>query len=364
MEFDFSRWKAGSASGTSKSDEKIWEAVQSVRPVIWLLGKTGAGKTSLVGALTGLDTLEVGSGFESCTKQSKAFDYPADQPLIRFLDTRGLGEVGYDPHDDIAQCAGRSHALLVVARNDDPVQGEIAKILTDVLSQSPKTPVGVVHTGTDLMDSEQERQRARSSNQKIFETAAKKELPSAQASLGVNSDTGEVLDLLAQWLPLVAFSKLRDDSRDAESDAFRGIRPMILKFATAAGAVDVAPAVGLIGVPTIQGAMLRSIGKHYSIEWSRSMTLSFAGTLGASTVLRLAASLGVRQAAKLVPVWGQTIGAASAAAISFSTTFALGRAAAYYLFKNGQNEEITHDELKAVFEKALRGAEHETAQKN
>ncbi len=364
MEFDFSQWKTGSATGAPTSDNEIWEAVQSVRPVIWLLGKTGAGKTSLVAALTGLDALEIGNGFVSCTKQSKAFDYPTGQPLIRFLDTRGLGEAGYNPQDDIAQCEGRSHALLIVARKDDPVQGEIAEVLAGILSKSPKTPVGIVHTGTDLIDSEQERQRARLSNQKIFENAAKKELPSAQASLGEIPDTSEVLDLLAQWLPLVAFSKLRDDGRDAESDAFRRIRPMILKFATAAGAVDVAPVVGLIGVPSIQGAMLRGIGKHYGTDWSRKTSLSFAGTLGASTVLRFTASLGVRQAAKLVPGWGQTIGAASAAAISFSTTFALGRAAAYYLFKSDKNEETTHDELKAVFEKALRGSEHETSQKH
>ncbi|PRY21268.1 uncharacterized protein (DUF697 family) [Aliiruegeria haliotis] len=364
MEFDFSNWKSGSSAGSSKSDEDIWEAVQSVRPVIWLLGKTGAGKTSLISELTGVDTLEIGNGYVSCTKQSVAYDYPINSPLIRFLDTRGLGEVGYDPREEIAQCAGRSHALLVVARKDDPVQGEIAEVLTDILAASPETPVGVVHTGADLIDSEQERQRARLSNQTTFEKAARTDLPSAQTSLGKDPDTSEVLDLLARWLPLVAYSKLREDGRDAESEAFKAVRPTILKFATAAGAVDVAPAVGLIGVPAIQGTMLRSLGKLYGTEWSRKMTLSFAGTLGASTVLRFTASLGVRQAAKLVPGWGQTIGAASAAAISFSTTYALGRAAAYYLFKSVQNEEVTHEELKAVFQTALRGAEHETAQKD
>lgn len=364
MEFDFSKWKAGSAPRGPKSDEEIWAAAQSVRPVIWLLGKTGAGKTSLIAALTGLDALEIGNGFVSCTKQSKAFDYPTDQPLIRFLDTRGLGETGYDPQDDIEQCAGRSHALLVVARKDDPVQGEIADVLAGILAKSPGTPVGIVHTGADLLGSDRERQRARLSNQRTFESAAKREFPSAQASLGDIPETREVLDLLARWLPLVAYSMLREDGRDAESEAFRRIRPRILTFATAAGAVDVAPVVGLIGVPGIQGAMLREIGKQYGTEWSRKMGLGFAGTLGASTVLRFTASLGVRQAAKLVPGWGQTIGAASAAAISFSTTFALGRAAAYYLFHRSHDEEVSHDELKNVFEKALRGAEHETSRKD
>ncbi len=223
MEFDFSNWKAGSSTGSSKSDAEICEAVQSVRPIIWLLGKTGAGKTSLVSALTGLDTLEIGNGFVSCTKQSMAFDYPHDQPLVRFLDTRGLGEAGYDPREDIAQCAGRSHALLVVARKDDPAQGEIADVLADILAESPQTPVGVVHTGADLIDNDQERKRARLSNQKIFEKAARTDLPSAQTSLGKEPDTSEVLDLLSQWLPLVAYSKLREDGRDCPASALVGL---------------------------------------------------------------------------------------------------------------------------------------------
>ncbi len=56
-------------------------------PVLWLLGKTGAGKSSLVRALTGLSGAEVGTGFVPCTRTSAMFDYPPEQPLLRFLDT-------------------------------------------------------------------------------------------------------------------------------------------------------------------------------------------------------------------------------------------------------------------------------------
>ncbi len=66
-----------------------------------MLGKTGAGKSSLIQSITGLSSIEVGNGFSPCTKTSESYDFPAEQPLIKFIDTRGLGEAHYDPSDDI-----------------------------------------------------------------------------------------------------------------------------------------------------------------------------------------------------------------------------------------------------------------------
>ena len=71
-------------------------------PVVWLLGKTGAGKSSLVRALTEQTEAEIGNGFQPCTRSARSYDFPPDQPLVRFLDTRGLGEAGYDPAEDLA----------------------------------------------------------------------------------------------------------------------------------------------------------------------------------------------------------------------------------------------------------------------
>ena len=65
--------------------------------VVWLLGKTGAGKTAIVAALTGDLRAEVGRGFEPCTWTASFYDVPPEAPLLRFLDTRGLGEASYDP---------------------------------------------------------------------------------------------------------------------------------------------------------------------------------------------------------------------------------------------------------------------------
>ena len=108
----------GGAPVEPASDEDV-KGAAGPRPVVWLLGKTGAGKSSLVRSLTGVGAAEIGNGFAPCTRTAHAFDFPQDRPVMQFLDTRGLGEVGYDPAEDLAQCEARSHAILAVARLDE-----------------------------------------------------------------------------------------------------------------------------------------------------------------------------------------------------------------------------------------------------
>jgi hypothetical protein len=56
--------------------------------------------------LTQASNAEIGGGFRACTNTARVFDFPTEAPIIRFLDTRGLGEVVYDPGDDIVFCEG------------------------------------------------------------------------------------------------------------------------------------------------------------------------------------------------------------------------------------------------------------------
>jgi len=102
--------------------KKTWQESGVGLPVLWLLGKTGVGKTSVVQKLTGYDEVEVGNGFRPCTQSSDVFDYPQNQPVLRFLDTRGLGEVGYNPEEDLEVMGERSHAVLVLVRVGDNEQ--------------------------------------------------------------------------------------------------------------------------------------------------------------------------------------------------------------------------------------------------
>ncbi len=111
-----------SASSQDQRNEsaRAQEQAQSIAPVIWLIGKTGAGKTSIIAALTGDDRAKVGNGFEPCTRTASVYDLPRDAPAIRFLDTRGLEEVNYEPAEDIAWCEDQAHLLLAVMSIADP----------------------------------------------------------------------------------------------------------------------------------------------------------------------------------------------------------------------------------------------------
>src|SRR5215475_7934406 len=94
--------------------ENARQNAQAAALVVWLLGKTGAGKTAIIAALTGDARAEVGVGFEPCTRSAAFYNVPPEAPLLRFLDTRGLGEARYDPASDVAWCEEQAHLVLVV----------------------------------------------------------------------------------------------------------------------------------------------------------------------------------------------------------------------------------------------------------
>jgi uncharacterized protein (DUF697 family) len=107
--------------------------------------------------------------------------------------------------------------------------------------------------------------------------------------------------------------------------------PHIVGYAAAAAAADAVPAAGAVAVPAVQAKMLHRLAQIYGIGWNRRTIGEFSACLGIGTLSRLLAGFGLREIAKFVPVYGQTAGAAAAAAASFATTFAIGKAACYYL---------------------------------
>jgi uncharacterized protein (DUF697 family)/GTP-binding protein EngB required for normal cell division len=334
-------------------------------PVIWLLGKTGAGKSSLIRTLTGLPAAQVGNGFEPCTRTADMFDFPELLPVVRFLDTRGLGEAGYDPAEDLQACEQRSHVLLAVARLDDPVQAEVASALAAVRRRRPKTPIIVVHNGADLLPDEQTRFRAREQVQQMFENAVGVKLPYVETTLlpeqSSGSKTGieQLVTELDAIMPEVALLLEKEERRDGERSAFAEIRAKVLWYSSAAGASDLAPVVGAVTVPSLQAAMLRMLGSHYSVEWTRARMTEFTLALGAGAAFRYGASYAVRQLAKFIPLYGQTAGAAAAGAISFAATYALGRAAAFYLHRTQLGLIVDAEELRALYTDALKRARRE-----
>ncbi|UWR21747.1 YcjF family protein [Sulfitobacter sp. S190] len=328
-------------------------------PVVWLLGKTGAGKSSLVRALTGQTDADVGDGFKPCTRTAQSYDFPPDAPLLRFLDTRGLGEAGYDPSEDLAVCLGRSHVVLVVCRLDDPVQGVVADALAFIAKKDRGLRAILVLTGGDLVPLPEDRRRAARRVQDTMGAAVKGDLPVAEVVLAPAADPDEAgLDKLRAHLldalPAAGLLLERQKVSDQEGKAFQDARRRVLFYAGAAASSDIAPLIGAVSVPTLQLAMLRELGKRYGVAWDRATTAAFLGAMGAGVGARFAASFGVRQLAKFIPVYGQTVGAAASGSISFATTYALGRAAAYYLYWKSKGRGVDEQGLRDIYARAFR----------
>lgn len=319
------------------------QEVEPAVPVLWLLGKTGAGKTSLVRALTGEGA--VGSGFAPGTRSTTSFDFPVDAPAVRFLDTRGLGEAGYDPADDIAAGQTMAQAVLAVVRLDDPVQDPVASALRKL-----KLPALVVFTGADLITHEPDQERARAR----FRAMVGRDLPFVTLALppdGLVQGIESLLDALDSFLPRAAASLRRAD----EARAFAAVRKTVLRYAAIAGASDVVPLAGIATVPAAQGAMLQALARHHGVDWTPARLGLLASALGAGALVRMGIGHAIRQGAKLVPVAGQTLGAAAAAGTSFATTWALGRAASAWLHGVARGAPPDAAVLRRLYDRALRG---------
>ncbi len=120
---------------------------QTPVPVLWLFGKTQSGKTSIIKYLTGIESAEIGKGFQPCTRFSRRYQFPlGEAPLVTFLDTRGLDEPGYDPTEDLAEFNDSSHVLLVTVKALDHAQENVLTHLRTIRQAKPARPVVLVLT--------------------------------------------------------------------------------------------------------------------------------------------------------------------------------------------------------------------------
>jgi uncharacterized protein (DUF697 family) len=362
----------------------VADRARTLAPLVWLIGKVQSGKTSIVRALTGATDAEIGAGFRACTRTARIFDFPAEAPIIRFLDTRGLGEAAYDPAEDIAFCEDRAHLILAVAKALDAEQGAVVEAVRAARGRHPDWPLVVAQTSLH-------EGYPRGVGHVLPYPFAAGEPASAAVPDGLvralahqRTLFGKMPGRVASGFAAIDFTQPGDGfdppdyGRDAliaalvgaapaavrvalkelpgaagEADA-RSVNAYILGFAVAAGASDAVPVAGLVTVPVLQAAMLRQVAKLHGMPWDRRGYAEFLAALGAGTLLRTASTFGVRQLVKLVPVYGQTVGAATAAAASFAATYAIGKAASHYLTQRQRGRHA--EDVAAVYREALRGA--------
>lgn len=361
---DFGALAASADTSTASEDETVAQGARSFAPVVWLIGKVQSGKSSVIRAITRSDEAEVGSGFKACTRTARIFDFPTETPVLRFLDTRGLGEVDYDPAEDLAFCEQRAHLVLAVARAMDPQQEAVLRALQSVRRAHPSWPIVVAQTSLhEGYEHGQNHPREYPFDARVpadspsgwlppdllrslaFQRSLFATLPgtgtltfvpidftkSEDGFTPVDFGLDALSEALAQVAPsamIAALGAMPGLSSDARG---RQTRPLILGHATAAAASDLVPVAGAVAVSAIQARLLHRLASVYSIAWDKRALAEFAAALGTGTIVRALSSFGIRQLAKLVPVYGQTAAAATSAAMSFAVTYALGEAAAYFL---------------------------------
>ena len=374
----------GLAAGTGADDEAARLAAaqaEAEAPVIWLVGKTQAGKTSIVAALTGEARAEIGNGFQPATRTARKYAWPPERPLLRFLDTRGLGDVAaYDPAEDIAFAEAQAHLVLAVVRAEDMAIDPVLDVLRAARRRHPDWPLIVAQTrlhdlyppgfahrepwpfaDPDLPDvpsalrAALAHQRARFAGLPgappvfvpiDFTTPGEGYAP---ADYGVSALRAALAAALPQARAAIA------PTRRAVPRPLHGL---ILSYAGAAAAAAAVPlpGLGIVGPALSQSLMLRALAGRFGLAWTGETWTRFAAGLGAGTAGSLGLTAALRELAKLVPGIGTIAGSASAGAAGFATTYALGIAACKLLAAERDGTELPERALAETYAAALREA--------
>lgn len=370
----------------SVDDAALESSLRAVReqlppPVLWLLGKTQSGKTSIIRALTGCETAQIGNGFQPCTRHSCFYDFPESAPIVRFLDTRGLGEVDYDPTEDIAYCNQQAHLLLVVMKAADIEQEQIFSIVNDIRRQHPQWPLLMVQTSLHELYPEAsghilpwpyqlepwpasipiELKRAL-----LAQRAAAENLPGDGPVLWVPVDLTLLEDgyappdygLEALWqaieslLPLGLQQQLSGEQAVRDLYA-RAAHQQTVGYAIAAAGLGALPVVDMVAVTALQAKLLHSLAVLYRQRWDARSVSEFIGLLGTGVVTAYFSRMASRTLAKLIPFVGQTVGAAWGAAASSAATYALGKASIYFFEQRQQGLNVDPEILRRIYAESL-----------
>jgi len=325
-------------------------------PVFWLLGKAQSGKTSLIRALTGSSRAEIGNGFRPCTRTAQLYAFPSEEEcFIRFLDTRGLGEVDYDPAEDMKRLEEQAHLLIVVVKAMDHAQQSVLGPLRSILQTHPKWPVIVVQTAlhegypTPQMGHidpypfsqspypakvPHDLARSLTTQQEWFADWPVQFVP-VDFTLPEDRFDPEFYGLDALWsaieeaLPMGIWGMLRESRegrRLLRDQRFRTARPHVVFYALAAGGAGAVP-IPLIDIPLVLGIqtkLFHTLASIYDQPMSAQRIAEISSALGIGFLGRQA----VRELLKLIPIPG--LGSGVAGLYAGASTFALGGALCEY----------------------------------
>ena len=347
-------------------------------PVIWLFGKVQSGKTAIIRALTGAERAQIGSGFAPCTRWATRYDFPnTDFPLAIFLDTRGLGEAGYDPREDVAAFQAEAHMLLVVVRAMDMALEQLLGALKAIIQAKPSWPIVVaqttLHHGYPPDRYEHvypypfascpwpatvpaQVRRALDFQRTFFADMPITRFVPLDFTLAEDGfldpfyGREALLDALAEAHPHAVYQTLQQLpalTQELKSLHFRHAQPHIIAYACAAGAVGATPLpmADLPIISALQLKMLHTIAAIYRQPLRLKTFLELASTVGLGVLLRQ----GTRSLLKVIPGFGSAVSGIYAGAV----TYALGCALCFYYQIIFDGHLPRPEQLKAFYNEKL-----------
>lgn len=372
----------GSAQGQRIARAQAWAGAEA--PTIWLLGKTQAGKTSIVAEIVGRAHDQIGNGFVPMTKEVRLYAFPEERPVLRFLDTRGLSDVaGDDPADELQHASTQAHVIMVVARVTDLALEDVLAVLEPLRVEHPDWPLLVAQTclhqgygrhdrhllpypfsGDDddwaLPGLPDELRQAMLAQRQLFA-----DLPGHAPPLFVPldftrpeqalppSDYGaqRLWEVLEQVLPETVM-RLRASANLSLAEQVR--TKVMLPWTIAAVAANAVPVpfIGGLGSASLQATMVNQIARRYGQPATRDQWSELVAALGTGFVLGFGGRWLVQQGLKLGLGWGTAV----VAAWTFSITWAIGEAALYYFSERAAGREPESEVLRARYQQALQDA--------
>lgn len=361
-------------------------------PCLWLFGKTGSGKTSVIHYLTGAEEAIIGEGFRPETRTSRRFDFPDSiDPLLRFLDTRGLAEATYDPTEDIRQFSQSTQMMIVTVRVSDHALSNLVVPLRSIRRASPELPVLLVLTclheatgtldlsdGPDPFSATGDRASVALASGVQADTVVKTSVPEALQRL-IAEKSSQFAGLFDALIP-INLTPLEDGYANPEFGGDRlkqaileklphAYRQALLALNQTGGrelsmlqrksrwqvltSSALAATAGVVPVPWVDIPAVLGIQAHMATRiaaiYDQEITPARWALLSSAAGTRIAIRLAVREATKFIPFVGMAVGAAGA----FAFTYALGMSWDWY-FANLQNGHVPNaDDLKEVFAKQL-----------
>ena len=130
----------------------------------------------------------------------------------------------------------------------------------------------------------------------------------------------------------------------------------ILGHARTAAALGVLPVVDLIAVTTLQARLLRRLAEVHGVEWDVDLARDFIARLGSGIAGGIVGHTVGRSVFKIIPFVGQTAGAAWSARSSAISTYAIGKAADYFLALHSAGETAAATAVRSVHARAAGNA--------